>query len=242
MVSIPVPPNEEERVTALKSYGILDTAPEAEYDAVTKLASEICRTPISLITLLDEKRQWFKSAHGAGDVKGSPKEWAFCAHAILHPEQPMTVPDLRRDSRFAANPFVTEDPRVVFYAGVPLTDGDGFPLGTLCVLDVEERTLNDFQLNALRTLAGQVVTLLALRRRVNTLQTFQKLLEERNEEMHKGLNAVLHQGSVLTGAVAALDRLRQQDSLTDEDRVVVDAVRQLVWRASDALNEAAKAV
>lgn len=241
MESVPVLPNEKERIKAVKSYGILDTPPEAEYDAITKLASQICGTPVSLITLLDDTRQWFKSAQGT-DVKGSPREYAFCSYAILNPQEPMIVPDLRKDDRFKANPFVTEDPHVVFYAGVPLTDSDGFSLGSLCVLDVQEKLLTDFQLNSLRVLAQQVVTLMQLRRRLRTQQTFQKLLEERNEELQKTVNHLLNlQPTVnhLAQTIAALQKSPNALSIKEGQALVSDA-RDAILHIEAAMAKAKK--
>src|SRR5687768_8051418 len=113
--------NENARLEALAEYNILDSLPEKDYDDITRLASEICQTPISLVSLIDAKRQWFKSSHGM-EASETSREFAFCGHAILHPEEIFIVPDSREDKRFAENPFVTGDPNVIFYAGVPLVN------------------------------------------------------------------------------------------------------------------------
>jgi len=181
---IPLPVNEDGRLLELESYNIMDSLPEADYDDITKLASEICRTDISLISLLDDKRQWFKSATGL-QVKETPKEYAFCAHAIVNPLETLIVPDSRQDSRFAGNPLVTGDPHVIFYAGVPLVTEKGFALGSLCVIHAETRTLDDFQLSALRTLAKQVVNLMELKKRNRSLLSIANMLEERNVELEE---------------------------------------------------------
>ena len=181
---IPLPVNEDGRLLELESYNIMDSLPEADYDDITKLASQICRTDISLISLLDDKRQWFKSATGL-QVKETPKEYAFCAHAIVNPLETLIVPDSRQDSRFAGNPLVTGDPHVIFYAGVPLVTEKGFALGSLCVIHAETRTLDDFQLSALRTLAKQVVNLMELKKRNRSLLSIANMLEERNVELEE---------------------------------------------------------
>lgn len=163
MKTPPIPSNEKERLSALKEYQILDTLPEQAYDDITKIASHICGTPIALVSLIDEDRQWFKSHHGLG-VSETPKNLAYCAHAINEPDKIMEVPDAFKDERFHDNPLATGDPHVVFYAGAPLTDDEGHTLGTLCVIDHEERHLSDEQKDVLWALSRQVVALLQLRK------------------------------------------------------------------------------
>ncbi len=149
----------------LRSYRILDSLPEDEYDSLTAMAAYICGAPISLISLVDENRQWFKSQRGLDpDLRQTDRDLAFCSHTILTPQQPMIVPDARKDKRFAANEFVKGDPQIVFYAGVPLVTREGHALGSLCVIDREPRVLTEEQLSALEGLASQVVKLFELRR------------------------------------------------------------------------------
>ncbi len=167
-------PEETNRLAALDRYAILDSSPEQDYDDLTKLASEICQTPIALITLVDDKRQWFKSNYGLG-IHETPREHAFCAHAIINPTETLIVTDSREDVRFADNPLVTGDPKIVFYAGVPLVDEDGFALGSLCVIDKAPKQLSQSQLSTLKILARQVVNLLTIRKQNQQL----KEVEER---------------------------------------------------------------
>jgi len=179
MNPFPIPENENARLNSLRSYGIMDSLPETELDELTTLASEICQTPIALISLLDDHRQWFKSHIGL-NTQQTPKEEAFCSHAIINPAQVLIVEDARKDDRFAVNPLVTGDPNIVFYAGVPLVNEEGFALGTLCVIDREPRALTSKQLSSLRILAKQVLVQFELRRKVRELQRANLVLEETN--------------------------------------------------------------
>ncbi len=176
--------NEKERLAALDSYSILDTLPEEDYDNLTAIAAEICGTPISLVSLLDNDRQWFKSHHGLGATE-TPKEFAFCAHAINDPDDILIVQDSRTDERFHDNPLVIGEPRVIFYAGVPLTTEEGLPLGTLCVIDHKPKLLSQGQLNSLKALSVQVMNLLQLRKSNMMLEKSVEDLKEKNEELER---------------------------------------------------------
>lgn len=162
MHATPVPANEALRLEALKKLGILDTEADPAFEALVQLASELCGTPVSLVSLIDEKRQWFKARKGI-DVSETPRELAFCAHAVANGET-LIVDDTVQDQRFAEHPLVTGDPNIRFYAGVPLKTVDGLSLGTLCVIDQQPRVLEPFQLQALELLAGQAQKLLELHR------------------------------------------------------------------------------
>lgn len=153
---------EEYRLAALRQYGILDTPREADFDEVVEVASAICRAPISVINLIDHGRQWFKAEVGLG-VRETPIDSSICAHAILQ-RGLFIVPDTKLDPRFADNPLVTGDPHLRFYAGALLETPEGFPLGTVCVLDYKPRELDETQKAFLQLMANQVMKLLELRR------------------------------------------------------------------------------
>ncbi|HEX8679381.1 MAG TPA: GAF domain-containing protein, partial [Chthoniobacterales bacterium] len=164
----PVPRNEADRLRALRSYKILDTKPEERFDELTQLAAIICAVPISLITLIDADRQWFKSKVGL-EINETPRAQAFCTHAIMQPEM-FEVEDAARDARFASNPLVTGDPHIRFYAGAPLATADGHLLGTMCVIDRKPRTLTDEQKKALGILSRQVIANMELRNNLRELR------------------------------------------------------------------------
>ena len=176
-----LPTNESERLAALKEYHILDSGTEQSYDDITTLAAHICEVPIAMISLVDEDRQWFKSRLGVKQQQ-TPREVAFCAHAILQHE-PFIVMDATKDRRFADNALVTGKPHIRFYAGIPLVNPEGLALGTLCVVDHQPRRLSAEQQKALQALSRQVMAWLELRRvsahladALNQVKTLQGLL------------------------------------------------------------------
>ena len=158
----PLPANEAARLEALRQYQILDTHDETSFDDLTRIAAYICQTPIAIISLIDEERQWFKARLGVGP-KETSRDIAFCAHTILQ-DAPTVVPDALTDERFADNPLVTAEPYIRLYAGAPLITPEGFRLGSLCVVDRVPRHLSIEQIAVLRMLSNQVMTQLDLRR------------------------------------------------------------------------------
>jgi len=161
VMKVPLTTHESERLAALKSYQVLDSAAEQSYDDIAAMAAHVCQVPIALVSLVDEARQWFKAKVG-WQQNQTPREVAFCAHA---------------------NPLVTHSPFIRFYAGFPLVTPEGHALGTLCVLDQAARRLSAEQLQAMQALARQVMALLENRRvlaqlaaALEHIKTLQKML------------------------------------------------------------------
>lgn len=204
MIPPSLPDNEAERQRALDELQILDTLEEKAYDDLTFLAAHICHTPIALVSLVDRDRQWFKSHHGLG-ARETPRELAFCAHAILD-DQPLVVEDALKDERFHDNPLVTGGPNVKFYAGAPLILRDNIRIGTLCVIDDHARPLSALQRQALEVLARQVVTQLELRLQLQALTRLDHIKDEFvsmvNHELRTPLTSINGSLSLLLNKVA----------------------------------------
>jgi two-component sensor histidine kinase len=167
----------EERLRILRSYGILDSDREAEFDDIVSLAARICDAPISAVNLIDANRQWFKAEIGLG-VREMPLDDSICTHAILESGY-VEIGDTLDDPRMAGNPLVHTTPGLRFYAGAQLLASDGLPLGTLCVLDLKPRRLSDLQVEALRVLAQQVVKLFDLRLALNLAENLRREADHR---------------------------------------------------------------
>ncbi len=192
MIAAVLPKNEQARLSALKSMAILDSLPEQQYDNITELASYICGTRNAVISLVDENRQWFKSKVGI-TVCETPRDVSFCAHSILNPDQLMEIPNALQDPRFKNNPLVHDkDNPILFYAGVPIVDPSGFPLGTLCVLDNKPKLLDEKQRKSLVNLAEQIQELLKLHVLNDELQESKKHLATHNNLLKDFAGTVSH--------------------------------------------------
>jgi diguanylate cyclase (GGDEF)-like protein/PAS domain S-box-containing protein len=182
------PSNEQARLKELAQYQILDSPEEVEFDGLTALAAQILDVPVVLVTIIDGDRQWFKSHHGLA-LRETPRDVSFCGHVVAD-AQPLVVPDAFVDKRFADNPLVTGEPRVRFYAGMPLSTPDGYVLGTLCAIAHQPRELTPQQRLSLDALARQVTSLLELRRRNIEMRSLARELFEEKEKGRITLGAI----------------------------------------------------
>lgn len=249
MIVAPKPDDEEQRLQALRDYDVLDTGAEASFNDVVHMVSAICEVPIALVSLVDAERQWFKAKVGL-DAQETSRDLAFCAHAILH-RQPMVIENALEDERFCDNPLVTGEPGIRFYAGVPLVTPDGHGVGTLCAIDTQSRTLSDWQLQLLQTLASHVVHLLELRiryrdsvRLANELseskqqvlkmaQHNRRFLANLNHELRTPLNAIVGFSGRL---VRRLEREQVPDYVTEGINAIQKASGHLSHLIDDVLD------
>lgn len=234
MIIAPFPFNETERQENLNSYQVLDTPAEDDFDSIVRLASQICNTPISLVTLLDKDRQWFKAKTGI-DIDSSPRDFALCSHAILNKEI-MVVEDLLEDERFHDNPFAKDGVR--FYAGVPIVSPEGFNLGTVCIADHVPRSLTEEQYNSLRELSKIATRMLELKRKNQLIrknaeefillksQAIQSYMSE-NEKSKKQTAVSLHE-DYAQNIASALMLLQIAEKKSGDSKEMLGDIRNLL--------------
>lgn len=222
-----IPTNEDERIKNLHSYDIIGEIESEDYDFLTQMAAQICETKISLISLVTNDKQWFLSHHGLKE-RETPKELAFCAHAINHPKDLFIVEDATKDYRFNDNPLVTDYPKVVFYAGMPLVTESGFPLGTICVIDDVPKKLSDKQMESLRLLSNQVVKLLELRKKTAELK-------KKNKELEKTADLFNESQKINHIGTWELDLVTGDTFWTDEVYNIYEVPNNLVYDKSKAI-------
>ena len=238
MIRPAIPENEIERLESLHQLNILDSLPEEAYDTITELASYICETPIAVVNIIDAERNWFKSAFGT-DLAGSPRDVSFCGHTILDPQVLLEVPNASKDIRFKDNPFVTSKTPINYYAGVSLLDNNGLPMGTLCVYDSNEHTLNEKQKTALKALAKQVEILLESRRKNNALENLKRELDDNNKILREFASTVSHDLKMpLANMILTADilKVKYSGSMDDEGLNYINYLKQSGLTLSDYIN------
>src|SRR5262249_39126855 len=181
------PSQEAARVAALDRYAILDTEPEQTFDDLVVLASYVCKTPIAMLSLVDDRRQWFKSKVGV-QIRETARDISFCGHAIQQ-EDLFIVPDTLKDPRFKENPMVVGEPHIRFYTGAPIINEEGFALGTLCVIDRQPRELDSEQKEALWALSRLALGQMELRQNLRLLK---QALNDRSKEEHAREQEIKH--------------------------------------------------
>lgn len=220
-MTTPLPIPEDARLAELRSYGILDTAPEQDFDDIAGLAAELCEAPVALVSFVDDHRQWFK-AHIGFDGCETDLSRSFCRLAIRQ-EDVFEIPDLTADPRTAGSPLLSDHPDLRFYAGAPLITESGHALGTLCVLDFRVRSLTDLQRRSLRVLARQVIRQLDARRHLRLAEI------QRKEVDHRVKNSLQ--------SVASYARILSFDAKTDETRAALSTLQGRIETVA-ALHEA----
>lgn len=235
MIYAPLPDNEKSRLMTLEKLQLLGSDQEENYNNITKLASFICETPVSLITLIGETQQWFKAKTGT-DLSGAPREISHCSHAILNSEELMEVKDTREDERFFDNPYTTSDPKILFYAGMPLKAYNGDALGTLCVLDTKPNHLSAEKKIALKALAKQVENLFELRRHNLKLEKASKELKNKNNQLKNFAGIVSHDMKMpLANMIITTDLIKAKYSKNfDEEGIqYLDYLKQSSFKLSN---------
>jgi len=234
-----IPSNELERLKALNSYKLFENLKDEDLDLITQLASDICGTKVSLVTLIDAKHQIFKSKVGL-EVDKTSRDVAFCAHAINDPQKVFIVNDAREDERFKGNPLVTGDPNIVFYAGMPLSSRDGYALGTLCVIDSKPKVLSASQINALKSLAKLVQRLFESRKKSIELKQTQDQLDMHKNQADEIAYSIAHDlKNPLDSIQGFLELLQVENETTlgDEAKAYINYAKQSTQKMTGLIYE-----
>lgn len=238
MIYAEIPVNEKSRLTTLEQLELLPLTQEDSYDNITRLASYICKVPVSLITLIGDKKQYFKSKVGT-DRTEAERNISHCAHAIIHPDELLEINDTREDPRFKNNPYTLSDPPLLFYAGMPLKSGDGSVLGTLCVLDTAPRTLEEEQRAAMKSLAKQVENLFELRGQNLNLRKVKDELKKRNNQLKDFAGTVSHDMKMpLANIIITSDLLKVKygDKFDEQGKEYLNYLKNSSFKLSNYIN------
>lgn len=229
------PADEKSRLAALEELQLANSDPEDNFDDITRLASFICNTPVSLITLIGEEKQYFKSKVGI-DIEETSRDTSFCSHALLNPLDLMEVQDTRKDKRFVDNPYTTGDPKILFYAGMPIKSHNGKALGALCVLDTKPNSLSSEQKMALKALAKQVENLFDLRRNNIKLEQTSKALKDNNNQLKDFAGTVSHDMKMpLANMILTADILKAKysEKFDEEGMKYLDYLKKSSFKLSN---------
>jgi signal transduction histidine kinase len=215
MIAAVIPHNEAERLKAVYDSELLDTDYEEDFNDIVQLASQICKVPISLITFIDENREWYKAKFGLNHTEGM-RNVSFCSHAILNQDF-FEIGDAQADKRFNAHPLVVSEPYIRYYGGIPLITSHGYTLGTLCVIDLVPRKISDEDLYALKVLAKQVMKLIEIR-------ILNKKLESSLKVQNRTLAVMAHDIQNPIAAIQSAYELRQDKDLSEKDIADIEAM------------------
>lgn len=231
-------PYEERRINALKSYDILDTTPEKDFDDVTLMAAEICDTPIAFISLLDEDRQWFKSSHGS-ELKSTPRSMSICDIAIKTPNEITIIEDARNDDKFFNNPIVNPPYNFVFYASAPLLTPEGLPIGTICVLDKKPKKLSVKQKKALKALSRQIMSALEIRKNKKELEKSLKALVYKNAALEGFTDSSVNDMRSPLSTISLISELtlkKYSKSINEKDKEYLSIIKKSTNKVLNTLN------
>ncbi|AVI52091.1 ATPase [Pukyongia salina] len=236
MIKPAIPSNEKERLEALRSYNILYSKKEEEYDQITELVAHITDMPVSLISLVDQDEVWFKSAHGL-DITSSSRDVSFCSYALGVEENFLILENLKEHPDFYEHPYVIAKKNPIhFYAGFCLLDSNGYALGTLCVIDHKPNQISEKQITALKVLAKQVVMLIELNKRNRELHAIQKELKEKNDDLKDFAGRVSHDMKMpLANMIITADILKAKfdDQIDPEAMKYLDYLKDSAFSLSD---------
>lgn len=239
MIKPEIPENENDRIREIYKYKLTEELSDENLESIVEIASEICKMPISLISIVDENRQFFQVKRGL-DASETPRDVSFCGHAINKPDELMIVPDATKDVRFKDNPLVTDSPFIKFYAGIPILSPDEFPLGTLCVIDDKPNTLTESQQIALKHLGKQVTLILELKRKNALLKSSEERLKLQANDMEDYAHIVSHdlkEPVRMVNSFLGMFIKKYEDQLDEKGRKYIDFAQEGATRMNQLIEE-----